>query len=53
MIVGVDIPEIKLVEMDNLDKLPQINLPGEKLAFPIKRFDRKFSARIHMEDIAL
>jgi serine/threonine-protein kinase HipA len=52
-LVGVDIPEIKLVEMDKLDSLPQINLPGEKLVFPIKRFDRNVSARIHMEDIAL
>jgi serine/threonine-protein kinase HipA len=51
-LVGVDIPEIKLVEMDKLDNLPQINLPGEKLAFAIKRFDRNVSARIHMEDFA-
>lgn len=51
-LVGVDIPEIKLVEMDKLDNLPQINLPGEKVAFAIKRFDREDDQRIHMEDFA-
>jgi len=51
-LVGVDIPEIKLVEMDKLDNLPQINLPDEKVAFAIKRFDREDDQRIHMEDFA-
>ncbi len=49
---GVDIPEIKLVELDKLVNLPQINLPDEKLAFAIKRFDRNGNERIHMEDFA-
>ncbi len=49
---GVDIPEIKLVELDKLDNLPQINLPDEKQAFAIKRFDRLEDTRIHMEDFA-
>lgn len=49
-LVGVDIPEIKLVELDKLDNLPQINLPDEKQAFAIKRFDRADGQRIHMED---
>ncbi len=51
-LAGVDIPEIKLIEMDKLDNLPQINLPNEKLAFAIKRFDRDGNTRIHMEDLA-
>ena len=51
-LIGVDIPEIKLVEIDQLDNLPQINLPDEKLAFAIKRFDRRDDQRIHMEDFA-
>ncbi len=51
-LVGIDIPEIKLVDLDKLDNLPQINLPEEKLAFAIKRFDRKNDTRIHMEDFA-
>lgn len=50
--VGVDIPEIRLVELDKLDKLPPINLPSEQLAFAIKRFDRNGNERIHMEDFA-
>lgn len=51
-LVGIDIPEIKLVELNKLDNLPQINLPDEKLAFAIKRFDRNDDVRIHMEDFA-
>jgi len=50
--VGVDVPEIKLVELNKIDDLPQINLPDEKLAFAIKRFDRNDDQRIHMEDFA-
>ncbi len=49
---GVDVPEIKLVKLDKLDNLPPINLPDEKLAFAIKRFDRNENQRIHMEDFA-
>ena len=51
-VAGVDVPEIKLVELDKLDNLPTINLPDEKLAFAIKRFDRSNNQRIHMEDFA-
>lgn len=51
-LIGVEIPEIKLVEIGQLDNLPQINLPDEKLAFAIKRFDRRDDQRIHMEDFA-
>ena len=50
--VGVDIPEVKLVDLDKLDNLPQINLPDENQAFAIKRFDRSKDARVHMEDFA-
>jgi serine/threonine-protein kinase HipA len=49
---GIEIPEIKLVPMESLDNLPSINLPREKLAFAIKRFDRNNGMRIHMEDFA-
>ncbi len=51
-LVGIDIPEIKLVELDKLDNLPSINLPDEKWAYAIKRFDRHGDERIHMEDFA-
>ncbi len=48
--VGIDIPDIKLVDLDKLGTLPRINLPDEKQAFAIKRFDRSNNKRIHMED---
>jgi serine/threonine-protein kinase HipA len=49
---GVDIPEIRLIEMDRLAKLPPIVLPDERYAFAIRRFDRKGQERIHTEDFA-
>lgn len=51
-LAGINIPDIKLIELNKLDNLPPINLPNEKLAFAIKRFDRKGSTRVHMEDFA-
>lgn len=51
-LAGIEIPEIRLVELGNLDGLPPISLPDEKLAFAIRRFDRDEGARIHMEDFA-
>lgn len=51
-LVGIDIPEIKLVELNKLDNLPDIKLPDETLAFAIKRFDRDNTVRVHMEDFA-
>lgn len=57
-LVGIEIPAIKLVALDKLDSLPQINLPDEAFAFAIQRFDRQTSKasehvkRIHMEDFA-
>jgi len=51
-LVGVDIPEIKLVELNKLDNLPDIKLPDETMAFAIKRFDRDNNIRVHMEDFA-
>jgi serine/threonine-protein kinase HipA len=51
-LAGVTIPDIRLVEMDKLEKLPPINLPNEHYAFAIRRFDRQDGERIHMEDFA-
>jgi len=51
-LAGVDVPEITLVALDKLDNLPPINMPDEKQAFAIKRFDRNGEQRIHMEDFA-
>lgn len=49
--VGIDIPEVKLVGVDQCD-FPHIELPKENFAFAIKRFDRSNNDRIHMEDFA-
>lgn len=49
---GINIPDIKLVEMDALDKLPPVSLPDEEFAFAIRRFDREGGKRIHAEDFA-
>lgn len=51
-IAGINIPDIRLVELASLDKLPAINLPEEKYAFAIRRFDRADGQRIHIEDFA-
>lgn len=51
-LAGISIPDIRLIEMGQLDNLPAINLPKEKQAFAIRRFDRTDSQRIHMEDFA-
>ncbi len=51
-LAGINIPDIRLIELSMLDNLPPINLPKEKYAFAIRRFDRADSQRIHMEDFA-
>lgn len=58
--VGIEIPEVRLVEMSQLDNLLPVNLPDEQFAYAIKRFDREKMQspqssevkRIHMEDFA-
>ena len=52
-LVGIDIPEIKLVTLDQLQDLPPINLPSEEYAYAIRRYDRdEQRRRIHAEDFA-
>lgn len=54
--VGVNVPDMRLVELNKLDNLPSIKLPDESYAFAIKRFDRCAESnndqRVHMEDFA-
>lgn len=46
--VGIDIPEVQLVTLDNID-----GLPDESYAYAIKRFDRiDHGKRIQIEDFA-
>lgn len=50
-LAGVDIPEIKLIQLDQLQDLPPINLPHEQYAYAIRRYDRDGQGgRIHAED---
>lgn len=51
-LADINIPDVKLIELAKLDNLPPINLPEEKYAFAIRRFDRADTQRIHMEDFA-
>ncbi len=52
-LIGVDIPEIRLIETRKIDNLPQINLPDEEFAYGIKRYDRtEDGGRVHSEDFA-
>lgn len=50
--VGIDIPQIKLIPLKDINKLPDIRLPDESWAYGIKRFDRSSEGRIHTEDFA-
>ncbi|KFE57046.1 type II toxin-antitoxin system HipA family toxin [Pseudomonas syringae] len=52
-LAGVDIPEIKLIPMSNIEALPNINLPNERYAYGIRRYDRlPDNKRVHSEDFA-
>ena len=52
-LAGIEIPDIKLVELGQLQDLPPINLPDEQYAYAIRRFDRDDQRiRIHAEDFA-
>ena len=52
--VGIDVPQIDLVEREQLPELPDHFWPNQsRLAFAIKRFDRGHGrVAIHMEDFA-
>ncbi len=54
--VGINMPEIGLVDMALLQDLPPLNLPKSNMLFAIKRFDRQSTADttelIHIEDFA-
>lgn len=50
---GVVMPDIKLIDMADIDSLPTINLPNERLAYGIRRYDRlPGNLRVHSEDFA-
>ena len=49
---GIDIPEIRLVQLKHINGIPDIKMPDETFAYAIKRFDRDQNKRIHTEDFA-
>lgn len=50
--IGVEIPDIELVALDQLDNLPDMRLADEAYAYAIRRFDRSERGRVHTEDFA-
>lgn len=49
---GAEVPDIRLIRLEELEGLPDIRLPDEAFAYGIKRFDRSVAGRIHTEDFA-
>ncbi len=50
--VGIDVPAIRLIEMDAIENLPEgVNVRG-KHAYVIQRFDRLAKEPVHIEDFA-
>jgi serine/threonine-protein kinase HipA len=50
--VGIDVPELKLVELQAIDGLPSDVAAMNGKALAIRRFDRAPEGRIHTEDFA-
>ncbi|AIL13858.1 hypothetical protein IM40_10870 (plasmid) [Candidatus Paracaedimonas acanthamoebae] len=51
--VGINIPECNLIEMKDIEGLPDLGSLQGHLALAVKRFDREANnTRIHMEDFA-
>lgn len=52
--IGLDVPEIRLVDLDEIDglprELPELRAGEPRLAYAIRRFDRAPGVRIHAED---
>lgn len=51
--VGIDVPPTRLVRREDVEDVGEsIWIPGEEVAYAVKRFDRDGAARIHIEDFA-
>jgi serine/threonine-protein kinase HipA len=50
--IGIDIPELKLVDLKGIEGLPSDVTSMDGKALAIKRFDRSPEGRIHIEDFA-
>lgn len=51
-LVGIDVPEIRLLSGADLSGLPEGLISPEEMAFAIRRFDRLPEGRVHQEDFA-
>lgn len=51
-LVGIDVPELMLVNLDEIHGLPDMGVLAGKKALVVKRFDRQNGERIHIEDFA-
>lgn len=51
-LVGIEVPETKLIEGRELSGLPDGMIREDELAFVIRRFDRPDGRRVHQEDFA-
>jgi len=51
---GVEIPEVKLVRMEQVDlgDLPGLSFAPDAMAYAIRRYDRETSGLVHAEDFA-
>jgi serine/threonine-protein kinase HipA len=50
--IGIDVPEIRLVNISDIQGLPEAAARMEGRALVVKRFDRQAGTSIHMEDFA-
>lgn len=50
--LGIDVPEIRLVDLDGIDGLPQDLGRIRGQGFAIRRFDRTAAGAVHIEDFA-
>ena len=51
-VVGIGVPEHRLVAIDSIEGLPELGPFSGKQALAVRRFDRSAAGRIHMEDLA-
>ncbi|WP_372053891.1 type II toxin-antitoxin system HipA family toxin [Tistrella mobilis] len=50
--LGIDVPEIRLIDLDGIDGLPQDLGRIRGQGFAIRRFDRTAAGAVHIEDFA-
>lgn len=50
--LGIDVPEVQLVDLADIDGLPEGLTGIERTAFAIRRFDRSDAGAVHIEDFA-